>query len=370
MGEVMFSRKHREIESLRGQLAAAEEAARAARIEAERLRTERDDLRNSIAELERDRALNQRVFANLTDFGASVVALRESFADLSRLLANNRQATERTTQETEISRKALATMVAGLAGMNQHIAEAAGQVTALNEDATRISDFVAMIDGISKQTNLLALNASIEAARAGDSGRGFAVVAQEVRSLATRTGDATRQIGELIAEIQNQSERTDASMHRNAADADKLSADADGVLNSTSELLSLAHQSGDALSFAATLSEIELANLEELEIKLEVYRVFMGLSQATSAEFPDETQCRLGRWYYQGLGEAYFGGSADFRALEAPHREVHLQAKAAVDYFHAGNREAALAALSAMEQANLDVMTKLRLVVRSSETRD
>lgn len=112
------------------------------------------------------------------------------------------------------------------------------------------------------------------------------------------------------------------------------------------------------------LSEIELANLEELEIKLEVYRVFMGISQATAADFPSETECRLGRWYYAGEGSARFADREGFRALEEPHRQVHVQAGEAVSHFHAGNQDAALAALAAMEHANLDVMTRLRQVMR------
>jgi methyl-accepting chemotaxis protein len=76
-------------------------------------------------------------------------------------------------------------------------------VQALADGSGKIGQIVGLINTIARQTNLLALNATIEAARAGDAGKGFAVVASEVKVLAQRTGQATDDIAQQVAQIQN-----------------------------------------------------------------------------------------------------------------------------------------------------------------------
>lgn len=86
--------------------------------------------------------------------------------------------------------------------------EAANRVVgALDDTAQQITSIVDLISEIADQTNLLALNATIEAARAGEAGRGFAVVAQEVKTLASRTGQATSEIAAKIGAISEGSDQ-------------------------------------------------------------------------------------------------------------------------------------------------------------------
>lgn len=313
-------------------------------------------------------ALLDGVLGNIPRFGESLAGIRQSFSGLSTQLSDDSQAALTAATESDTNRAAFEKIATNLHAMFERISIAGQSVEGLSRRAGEIGGIVQLIKEIAEQTNLLALNAAIEAARAGEAGRGFAVVADEVRKLAERTAKATTEIGGLVAGIQDETGQAKRIMDVGAGSAASQSAESEAAMHSMQRLLDLAKQMQGSIATSSQLANAELANIEELTLKLEVYKVLLGLSDLTPNDVPDETQCRLGRWYYEGEGRAAFSRLPGYREMEAPHKAVHDHARLAVERYRNGDFGGALDALTRMENANLTVMAGMeRILAQGSE---
>ena len=300
------------------------------------------------------------VVQRMAEFGNSLSGAQGSLGEMAGILRDEKLKAVEAAHVSQTSGQATTEIAENLQRLAVESGNSAREVDTLAQRADEIGTIVKLIHGVADQTNLLALNAAIEAARAGEAGRGFAVVADEVRKLAERTSTATAEISTLVSRIREDSTRARNSMESLAQVAGRFSERGQKATEDMKLLMALSGNMEGVIAGSAMKSFVEVAKIDHIVFKFRIYLAVFGLLDLKPAEVSTHTTCRLGKWYYEGEGQACFSRMPGYREIEPPHVEVHRAGVQALEALATNDMAGVLRYLDSMESASMRVLENLQ----------
>ena len=202
--------------------------------------------------------------AQSSEIASAVEEMTATILENARHAGTAKDTAKRSREAAEQGGRVVKESIEGMRRIANVVRSSSETVQALGKSSDQIGEIISVIEDIADQTNLLALNAAIEAARAGEQGRGFAVVADEVRRLAERTTQATKQITEMIHRIQTDTAGAVSSMKSGTEEVDRGIVLSDKAAASLNEIVEISQQVANTVTQIATGSEQQSLASEEI----------------------------------------------------------------------------------------------------------
>lgn len=209
------------------------------------------------------------------------VAIDEVASNINQVASN----VNNVNQSAEKGQEVVGFAIVKLKDLVSEMSNATEVVHDLAESSEQVSKVLEVITQIAEQTNLLALNAAIEAARAGEHGRGFAVVADEVRTLANRTQESTKEIGEIINQLRDSSENAVSAMAKSQQQAEDTMNTAEGAGKTLNEITELSKHITDYTGQVAVAAEEQTQVLKNINSNVNV----LSQSADTAKDIAEKT---------------------------------------------------------------------------------
>lgn len=240
--------------------------AQSANAIADRLSTATEEL---FAQVEQaSRGADQQT-QRVSETATAMEQMNASVLEVARNAGGASDTTVNAKHKAELGADVVNKVVQGINQLHTQAMTLKNGMASLGEQAQSIGQIMTVISDIADQTNLLALNAAIEAARAGEAGRGFAVVADEVRKLAEKTMQATREVGAAIEGIQNGTSQNINQVNQTVDTIEKTTELAGTSGTALSEIVVLVDQAAVQAHSIAAAAEEQSATSDEINRAVE-----------------------------------------------------------------------------------------------------
>ncbi|MFM5621951.1 methyl-accepting chemotaxis protein [Aeromonas veronii] len=220
----------------------------------------------------------------------AVTEMSSTAQEVAASASNAATATSDAARESDAARGVVSGAINSINRLVGEVHTASGVIEQLAQETAKIGSVVEVIRGIAEQTNLLALNAAIEAARAGEQGRGFAVVADEVRSLAGRTQQSTKEINEMLQRLQGGVKQAVEVMQASEDRSQETVQEASHIASSLDSMVMAVSTINDMNIQIATAAEEQHAVSEEINKNLVAIQQIV--SELTSAAVESNSTTR------------------------------------------------------------------------------
>lgn len=228
------------------------------------------------------RHLTQQALTQTTEISRILDAVAQMTVAMQAVASSAQQAAQvvNTAANTATTTgKAMDTTVENILNLREIVGKTAKKVKHLGQSTQEISRVVALINEISMQTNLLAINAGIEAARMGEESQGFLVVAEEVSELAARSAQATKEIAEIVENIQQETNEVVEAMQEGVTHVAKGTQIVENAKHNLNQILDVSRQI-DAL--VQSISTATVYGVQTSQIVSELMKQVANTSKSTS----------------------------------------------------------------------------------------
>jgi len=297
-----------------------------------------------------ERPVYERIICTQLLKGVSTLeAVRDALLKSSQDLRHEQQTIDALNSRNSSAKTSLENLVRLISAIDLSVAQSTESLAQFRLSFAEIAKYINEINQLSRQTNLIAVNSAIEAAHVGSKGAGFSVIAREIKFLSDQVNHSADNISTLTRTIEKRAGDVCHVVSDQRPVIEHINRDISDIVESITFVISRSARMQSIISYISTLQFLNTVKLDHVIWKLQVYKLLLEKEAGYSVNA--HTDCRLGKWYYEGEGRDFAQLEA-YRRLEKPHASVHASGRAALEAFFNQDSAGMEAALEKMETAS------------------